>query len=82
VSSDAPSNNNAANESVELSRPLPSLIEAREVAVAEAEQRYLKELVSIAGSDLLEACRVAGISRSRLYTLLKKYGIPTSFKTS
>lgn len=69
-------------ESPEISGPLPRLSETREMAIAEAEQQYLKELVSIAGSDLDQALQIAGLSRSRLYTLLKKYGIQASFKST
>jgi two-component system NtrC family response regulator len=63
-------------------KPLKTMIEFREAAIAEAEQRYLKELLSLAGTDVPEACRISGLSRSRLYALLKKYGIPTFFRAS
>lgn len=71
-----------ADENIEELQSLPRLIEVREAAVAEAEQRYLKELVSLVGPSIGEACRVAGLSRSRLYTLFKKHGIATAFRAS
>jgi len=52
---------------------LSNLQEAREAAIVEAEGRYLKELMSRTGGNIAEACRISGLSRSRLYTLLKKY---------
>ena len=50
----------------------PKLKEIRKAAVAEAERRYLKDLISYAGGDKNEACRISGLSRSRFYTLLRK----------
>ncbi len=54
---------------------LPSLKDVREEAVSEIEEQYLKELLRQAKSDIKTACRVSGLSRSRLYALLKKYEI-------
>ena len=51
----------------------PKLKELRRIAIAESEKQYFKELVSYVGGDIDEACRISGLSRSRLYTLLKKY---------
>ena len=51
----------------------PKLKEIRKAAVSEAEQKYLKDLISFAGGDNNKACRISGLSRSRFYTLLKKY---------
>ena len=51
----------------------PKLKEIRQATVAEAERRYLKDLIAYAGGDKNEACRISGLSRSRFYTLLKKY---------
>jgi two-component system NtrC family response regulator len=51
----------------------PKLKEIRKAAVSEAEQQYLKGLISFAGGDNDKACRISGLSRSRYYTLLRKY---------
>ncbi|MCJ7644324.1 MAG: sigma-54 dependent transcriptional regulator [Candidatus Aminicenantes bacterium] len=51
----------------------PKLKEIRKAAVSEAEQRYLKDLISFVGGDNNKACRISGLSRSRFYTLLRKY---------
>ena len=51
----------------------PKLKEIRQATVAEAERRYLKDLIAYAGGDKNKACRISGLSRSRFYTLLKKY---------
>jgi two-component system NtrC family response regulator len=51
----------------------PKLKEFRQAAVADAEQRYLRELLSYAGGDVKEASRIADISRSRFYALLRKF---------
>jgi len=52
---------------------LPKLKEMRKAAVSEAEQQYLKDLISFAGGDINKACQISGLSRSRFYTLLRKY---------
>jgi two-component system NtrC family response regulator len=51
----------------------PKLKEIRKAAVSEAEQRYLKDLISFVDGDNNKACRISGLSRSRYYTLLKKH---------
>ncbi|MDP2914139.1 MAG: sigma-54 dependent transcriptional regulator [Candidatus Aminicenantes bacterium] len=51
----------------------PKLREIRKAAVSEAEQQYLKDLISFVGGDNNKACRISGLSRSRFYTLLRKY---------
>jgi len=54
---------------------LPRLQEYRDTVYARAEEQYLRELMDLAGEDIAEACRIAGLSQSRLYALLKKNGI-------
>jgi len=51
----------------------PKLKEIRKAAVSRAEQQYLKDLISFVGGDNNKACRISGLSRSRFYTLLRKY---------
>ena len=52
-------------------RRLPKLAEYRE----NMERQYFKELVAISEGDMKRACDISGLSRSRLYDLLKKYEI-------
>jgi two-component system NtrC family response regulator len=59
--------------------PLPPLAMVRETAVAEAEQRYLRELLRRA-ANVRAAVALSGLSRSRLYALLKKHDLPTAFR--
>ncbi len=59
--------------STSVNRVPPKLREIRKAAVSEAEQRYLRDLILFAGGDNNKACRISGLSRSRFYTLLKKY---------
>ncbi|MCP4345366.1 MAG: sigma-54-dependent Fis family transcriptional regulator [Desulfobacterales bacterium] len=49
--------------------------EFREAAVSEAEEEYLVQLMSSVQGDIKEACQMSGLSRPRLYALLKKYNI-------
>jgi len=58
---------------------LPRLVEARDSAIAELEQRYLQELMTLA-ADMEQACAISGLSRSRLYALLKKHNLPSCFR--
>jgi two-component system NtrC family response regulator len=56
-------------------RSLPPLGEVREAAVAQVEKRYLRDLMALSRGDIRHACRIAGLSRSRLYELLKRHKI-------
>jgi two-component system NtrC family response regulator len=56
-------------------RKLPRLQEFRETVYTQAEKHYLEDLISLAEDSIPEACRLSGLSQSRLYALLKKHGI-------
>lgn len=58
-----------------ISASLPSLKDFRDTAITETERQYLTELKAITGGNIAEACRISGLSRPRLYALLKKYGL-------
>jgi two-component system NtrC family response regulator len=59
-------------------RPPDSLRSIRESALGRAEEEYLRLLIKTTRGNMAEACRIAGVSRSRLYSLLKKYRISLS----
>ncbi|HME46391.1 MAG TPA: sigma-54 dependent transcriptional regulator [Syntrophorhabdales bacterium] len=44
------------------------------------ESQYLQELVAATKGDIRAACRISGLSRSRLYALLKKHNVTVSGK--
>jgi len=52
---------------------MPELKHYRLHALNELENNYLTELLRITERNIPEACRIAGISRARLYAMLKKY---------
>jgi DNA-binding NtrC family response regulator len=54
---------------------MPKLRELREDVFFRAEYLYLHNLISLTGRNIRKACELSGLSRSRLYTLLKKYQI-------
>lgn len=54
---------------------LPKLRDMREDVFFRAEYLYLRHLISLTGHNIRKACEMSGLSRSRLYTLLKKYQI-------
>jgi len=55
-----------------------SLKDFRETALARIEKGYLQSLMRTTSGNIGETCRISGLSRSRLYTLLKKHQIPLS----
>lgn len=59
--------------------PLPRLVDLREATLNDLEQTYLRQLMTRA-TTMQEACSISGLSRSRLYALLKKYNIPSCFR--
>jgi transcriptional regulator of acetoin/glycerol metabolism len=65
----------AQSEESEAPRIFAGLAEVRETALADAEQTYLKEVLTSTKGNIPEACRISGVSRSRLYALLKKYDL-------
>ena len=66
----------ASGESHEVSADLTAWDEVRESGLAKIERQYLSKLLDNVGGNIGEACRISGLSRSRLYALLKKYKIP------
>jgi two-component system NtrC family response regulator len=56
---------------------IESLQQVRESALAKIEKKYLKELIQATNGNIRKATKISGLSRSRLYTLLKKHNIST-----
>ncbi len=59
-------------------RRLPKLQDYRDNVYTQAEKHYLQELMALAEENIPEACRLSGLSQSRLYALLKKHRIERS----
>jgi two-component system NtrC family response regulator len=57
------------------SEELPALDKAREAGLARIEKEYLVALLRRTNGDMKAACRVSGLSRSRLYALLNKHRV-------
>jgi len=55
-----------------------NLKDFREAELARIEKDYLSSLLRRTNGEVGQACRISGLSRSRLYTLLKKYGLKPS----
>jgi two-component system NtrC family response regulator len=55
---------------------LPKLKEIHNAAIHEAEKEYFRDLLLMVNGNINKACQISGLSRSRLYTLLKKYPQP------
>lgn len=55
-----------------------SLKDFREAGLARLEKQYLVSLIRATNGNFEEARRISGLSRSRIYALLKKHQIPLS----
>jgi DNA-binding NtrC family response regulator len=53
----------------------PTLKDFRSEALGRVEQRYLTELMRVSAGRIQRACALSGLSRARLYALMKHYGI-------
>ena len=56
-----------------ITKDLPKLQILRDEAIARVEKQYLTELMAVTGENIKKACDISGLSRSRLYELIKKY---------
>ncbi len=64
----------------ELLESSPRMQEFREKIISESEIQYLKHLMAVTRNNIKKACRISGLSPSRLYTLLRKYQISVKQK--
>ena len=65
---------------VRQSKRLPEANHSRRTTIftillEDGEKKYFGEIVARAGGSVAEACRISGLSRSRLYYFLQKYGL-------
>ena len=58
--------------------PLLTFKDYRVKLLEKGEKRYFNRLVSYAGGNVQEACRLSGLSRSRLYYFLQRHTISLS----
>jgi two-component system NtrC family response regulator len=61
----------------ESAERLSELQRVRKSAADKVEKRYLNNLMALTGGDVQRSCKISGLSRSRLYSLLKKHHIST-----
>ena len=78
VGSEDPEENDTAETDFQYDAPetFPRMKDVREAALAKAEKQYLQHLMKAVRGDIPEACRIADLSASRLYELLKIYDVP------
>ncbi|MGA2733165.1 MAG: sigma-54 dependent transcriptional regulator [Syntrophobacteraceae bacterium] len=74
IKSTVPPRTKADDSDLISRRAMPSFRNYRE----NMDRMYLMELTSLAGGNIREACGVSGLSRSRLYDLLKKHNLTNS----
>jgi DNA-binding NtrC family response regulator len=55
------------------------LKDVRAIALDNAERQYVKDLMTFTAGDIKKACQLSGLSRTRLYVLLKKHNLSTHF---
>jgi two-component system NtrC family response regulator len=63
---------------VRFTHPPPTLKQMRDRVTEQLESIYLKQLMSHTQNDLNRISQLSGLSKPRIYALLKKYKIPTS----
>ena len=73
-----PKNDAGDQETFSPASRFSSLGELRKIVLAKAERRYLQDLLQQVNGNIKMACQISGLSRTRLYTLLKHYGISPS----
>ena len=64
-----------ATDSSKGPQTLPRYREFREDSLADLEKGYFEQLMAMTRGNIKEACHVSGLGRTRLYSLLKKYGV-------
>jgi len=67
----------SVNAATELPAKLPKWKAYRNALIEEGETRYLQNLMTRTGGDVKKAAVMSGLSRPRLYELLRKYKITT-----
>jgi len=60
------------------SKELKELQKVRKSAIDEVEKQYLNKLMALTKGDIKKSCKISGLSRSRLYSLLKKHQVSPS----
>jgi two-component system NtrC family response regulator len=63
------------NKARDRERPSQTWGDFREQAMAEAEKKYFRQVLALTSGDVKETCRIAGVSRARLYQILQKTGL-------
>lgn len=57
----------------------PKLKNFRDQALEELEAQYLRDLMQVSNGEIGKACELSGLSRARVYALLKQYDIRREF---
>jgi two-component system NtrC family response regulator len=73
--SDNKSTENSAPNSIFAQKAFPKLKDYRAQAQVRLEKQYLLDLLLASENDIPKACQLSGLSRPRLYALIKKYKI-------
>ncbi len=64
-----------SRNSAPLETHLPFYRDFRERVLADADKTYFQNLMAATRGSVKDACRISGLGRTRLYTILKKYNI-------
>jgi two-component system NtrC family response regulator len=64
----------------EVSQRLPTLKDFRKRIIEENEKLYILRLLDAAEGNMKNACRIAGLGRSRLYSLMKQHQIARTWE--
>jgi two-component system, NtrC family, response regulator len=61
---------------------LPPLHDFRDEVYGQSENQYLHQLIALVKGNISEACRISGLSQSRLYALMKTHNIHRQYLPS
>lgn len=61
--------------------PSPKSFPNLQELIETTEKNYFQDLIAFTGGDLKTVCRISGLSRSNVYTRLKKYGLSMHLKS-
>ena len=71
----APSNKSHSEKTPVVQKSFPDL----KTLVGATEKQYLEDLVAFTGGNIMDLCRISGLSRANVYARLKKYNISRHF---
>lgn len=75
----APQKTQESTDNHDISRPILETLSTyhdfKDTILAEREKKYFQDLIILTRGSIKEACKVSNLSRTQLYTLMKRHGV-------